>query len=69
MLLAHVGISFLVSAWYSLLSTPFMIILTYLISRKEEKELIREFGKEYEDYRKGVPMLIPRLRKAGKNSS
>lgn len=62
MLLAHVGISFLLSAWYSLLSTPLMIVLIYLISRKEEKELIREFGKEYEDYKKKVPMLIPRLR-------
>lgn len=61
-LLAHGGISFLLSAWYSLLSTPFMVVLVYLISRKEEKELIREFGKEYEDYKKKVPMLIPRLR-------
>ncbi len=60
-LLAHVGISFLLSAWYSLLSTSLMIALIYLISRKEEKELIREFGKEYEEYTKKVPMLIPRL--------
>jgi len=58
-LLAHVGISFLLSASYSLLSTPLMAALVYLISRKEEKELIKEFGKEYEDYRKKVPMLFP----------
>ncbi len=62
-LLAHMGISFLLSAWYSLLSTPLMVILVYLISRKEEEELVREFGKEYEDYKKKVPMLIPRLRR------
>ena len=62
-LLAHVGISFLLSAWYSLLSTPLIVILIYLISRKEEEELIREFGKEYEDYKEKVPMLIPRLRR------
>lgn len=62
-LLAHVGISFLLSAWYSLLFTPLMIVLVYLISRKEERELIREFGKEYEDYKEKVPMLMPRLRK------
>jgi len=61
-LLAHVGISFLLSAQYSLLLTPLMVVLIYLISRKEEKELIREFGKEYEDYKKKVPMLIPKLR-------
>jgi len=60
-LLAHVGISFLLSAGYSLLFTPLMIALIYLISRKEEEELIREFGKEYEAYKKKVPMLIPRL--------
>lgn len=61
-LLAHVGISFLFSAWYSLLFTPLMVVLIYLISRKEEEELIREFGKEYEDYKKKVPMLLPRLK-------
>jgi protein-S-isoprenylcysteine O-methyltransferase Ste14 len=58
-LLAHVGISFLLSASYSLLSTPLMAFLVYLISRKEEKELIKEFGKEYEDYRKKVSMFLP----------
>jgi len=59
-LLAHFGISFLLSAWYSLLSAPLMVVLIYIISRKEE--LIREFGKEYEEYRKNVPMLVPRVR-------
>ena len=62
-LLAHVGISFLFSAWYSLLSTPLMVILVFLISRKEENELVKEFGKEYKDYAKQVPMLLPKVRK------
>ena len=61
-LLAHVGISFLFSAWYSLLSIFLMVVLVYIVSRKEEEELIREFGKEYEDYKEKVPMLLPRLR-------
>jgi protein-S-isoprenylcysteine O-methyltransferase Ste14 len=61
-LLAHVGISFLLSAWYSLLSTPLMIAVVYLISRKEEVELVKEFGEEYESYQKRVPMLVPRVR-------
>ena len=60
-LLAHVGISFLLSVWYSLLFTPLMVVLVFLISRKEEEELIGEFGKEYEDYKEKVPMLTPRL--------
>jgi len=59
-LLAHVGVSFLLDAWYSLLFTPIMIIVVYLISEKEEKELGKEFGREYEDYKRKVPMLIPR---------
>ncbi|MCJ7633498.1 DUF1295 domain-containing protein [Candidatus Bathyarchaeota archaeon] len=58
-LLAHVSISFLLSASYSLLSTPLMAVLIYLISKKEEKELIKEFGKEYENYRKKVSMFLP----------
>lgn len=62
-LLAHVGISFLLSAWYSLLVTPLMIIIIFVISWKEEKELIKEFGKEYKDYKKKTPMLIPGLKK------
>jgi len=61
-LLAHVGISFLLSAWLSLLFTPLVVVLLYVVSRKEEEELIKEFGKEYEDYKKKVPMLIPRSR-------
>lgn len=61
-LLSHTGISFLLSAGFALLFTPLIVLLIYLISRKEEIELIREFGKEYEEYKKKVPMLIPQLR-------
>jgi protein-S-isoprenylcysteine O-methyltransferase Ste14 len=60
---AHLGISFLLSAQYSLLCAPLMVVLIYLISRKEEEELIKEFGKEYTDYKNKTPMLIPRLRR------
>jgi protein-S-isoprenylcysteine O-methyltransferase Ste14 len=59
-LLAHVGISFLFSAWFSLLATPLMILLVFLISRKEETELTKEFGADYLSYRKKVPMFIPK---------
>ena len=60
-LLAHVGVTFLLSAWYSLIATLLMVVLVFLLSRKEEEELIREFDKEYKDYQKKVPMLIPRI--------
>lgn len=59
-ILAHFGISILLSVWYSMLFTPVLIALIYLISKKEESELVKEFGKEYVDYKKKVPMLIPR---------
>lgn len=60
-LLAHVGISFLFSALFSLVSTALMVLIIYIISWKEEKELSREFGREYEVYKKEVPMLMPRF--------
>ncbi len=59
----HIGFSFLLSAWYSLLFTLPVVGLLYLISHKEEKELTREFGEEYERYKRVVPMFIPRLRR------
>ncbi|MHA2285060.1 MAG: methyltransferase family protein [Candidatus Thorarchaeota archaeon] len=56
------GITLLLSAFYSLLVTPIIVLLNYLISWKEEKELVIEFGTEYEDYQKRVPMFLPRFR-------
>lgn len=60
-ILSHIGFSFLLSGMYSLLVTPLVIAIVYIISRKEENELTKEFGQEYEDYRSKVPMLIPRF--------
>jgi len=65
-ILSHIGITILLSSLYSLLSTPLIIFLIYLFSWKEEKELIREFGKDYEVYKKKVPMLLPRIRSKSK---
>lgn len=60
-LLAHLGFSLLLSGWYSLLSTPPLAAVLYEMAWKEEAELAREFGEEYEEYRRRVPMLVPRL--------
>ena len=60
-LLSHIGISFLLSAFLSLISTPLVILIVYVLSRKEERELMKEFGDEYVDYKGKVQMLIPRL--------
>ena len=59
-LLAHIAFSFLLSGLYSLLSTPLIVTLIYLISRKEESELNKEFGQEYLNYKKKTPMLLPK---------
>ena len=58
-LLAHIGFSFFLSGLYSLLVTPLVIAVVYIISWKEENELTKEFGQEYIAYRSKVPMLIP----------
>lgn len=59
-ILAHIGISFFLSALYSLLATPLLTAVIYTICWKEEKELTEEFGEEYDDYRMKVPMLMPK---------
>jgi protein-S-isoprenylcysteine O-methyltransferase Ste14 len=60
-ILAHMGFSFLLSGLYSLLVTPLVIAVVYIISWKEETELTKEFGQEYEDYKSRIPMLIPKF--------
>ncbi|MFX1483117.1 MAG: methyltransferase family protein [Promethearchaeota archaeon] len=61
-ILSHIGASFLLSAFYSLIVTPLVIAINYILCWKEERELIREFGEDYSEYRKTVPMLFPRIR-------
>ena len=65
-ILAHLGVTFLLSAGYSLLITPIIVVLVYLISKKEEKELIKEFGKKYKEYKNKVPMFLPRIHRKEK---
>ncbi len=60
-MLSHLGVSLLLSAYFSLLVTPVIFIVYILLSIKEEKELINEFGEEYIEYSKGVPFIIPSL--------
>jgi len=60
-ILSHIGITFILSAFYSLLVTPLVIFINYILCWKEEKELVIEFGEEYIQYQKSVPMFIPRI--------
>lgn len=61
-ILSHIGASFLLSAYYSLLVTVLVIAINWVLCWKEEKELVKEFGEEYLKYRESVPMLFPRIR-------
>jgi len=60
-MIAHIGFSVFLSAFCSLVIMPLIIMFIYILSWKEEKELIKEFSKEYEEYKKNVPMLIPKI--------
>jgi len=57
--LVQVGFTFLLSGWYALLASPLIFGMLYLISRKEDVELSKEFGEEYVSYKRKVPMFIP----------
>lgn len=40
----------------------FLVIMIVFIKKSEEKRLIKDFGEEYEKYRKEVPMILPRFK-------
>ena len=61
-ILSHLGGSFLFSGYYSLLASPLVIVINYVLCWKEEQELVKEFGEEYHRYREKVPMFLPRIR-------
>ena len=65
-ILSHVGITFLLSSFYSLISTPIVLLINIILCWKEEKELIKEFGADYTDYKKNVPMFFPKIKKGNK---
>ncbi len=51
----------------TLIMYPILLLMYYLLSRREEKELSKEFGEEYEVYRRKTPAFLPiRFKKAGK---
>lgn len=44
------------------LMVPVVLLLTIVIIRLEERELVERFGDRYRQYQQRVPMLVPRLR-------
>ena len=45
---------------FSVVLFPIIVLAYYLLARSEERKMEEEFGEEYRDYRRRVPMLIPR---------
>ena len=46
---------------FSIATTAYILLAIQF----EERDLVREFGETYEEYRRSVPMLLPSLRKRG----
>lgn len=58
-ILLYLGLVLFTLSLVSMALWVFIVIFYFLISRYEEKVLIKTFGKAYEDYKKDVPMLFP----------
>ncbi len=53
------GIALAVASLYALYYTGIFAIVLYTVSRLEERDLARRFGREFETYRRQVPRLMP----------
>ena len=45
----------------TLIMFPVLVAAYYRLARKEEKEMIEQFGEEYQRYQRRVPMFLPHL--------
>lgn len=45
----------------SLVAFPVIVVAYTLLARKEERQMLAEYGDEYREYQRRVPMFIPRL--------
>jgi len=60
----YLGISlWLNSLFAAILTTLFLLCSIAYIKLVEERELKARFGREYEEYKRKTPFLIPRLRR------
>jgi protein-S-isoprenylcysteine O-methyltransferase Ste14 len=59
--LMGVGLFFGSFALALILSTLFVLVVSFWIKTHEEPELVKRFGQEYISYREITPFIIPRL--------
>ena len=50
---------------FSLVMWPILMITYYHLAMKEEKDVEKVFGKQYEEYKRRVPAFFPHLGKGG----
>jgi len=50
---------------FSVALFPIIVLVYWLLARSEEKRVLAEFGEEYRDYQRRVPMFIPRVSQWG----
>jgi protein-S-isoprenylcysteine O-methyltransferase Ste14 len=62
----YTGFFLVISGWLlhwettlTLAMYPILMVMYYLQARWEDTELIKEFGDEYEAYRRKTPMFLP----------
>lgn len=45
---------------FSLVTIPVIVFAYVLLARKEERQMVKQFGSQYRDYERSVPMFVPR---------
>jgi protein-S-isoprenylcysteine O-methyltransferase Ste14 len=60
-LLLTLGINFLWTTFSTLILWPVLVLLYYRLAKEEEKSMEDKFGEEYREYKRAVPMFIPRV--------
>lgn len=63
--LVYLSVIVFVNSLFGLMLLSFLLILSVgYLKLSEEKRMLRDFGSVFEDYRKSVPMLLPRKKGA-----
>jgi protein-S-isoprenylcysteine O-methyltransferase Ste14 len=60
-LLLTLGVNFLWTTFSTLILWPVLVLLYYRLAKEEEKSMEDKFGEEYREYKRTVPMFIPRV--------
>jgi methanethiol S-methyltransferase len=63
------GMAIMWTTVFTLILWPFFVLLYYRLAKQEEKEVEEQFGEEYREYKRTVPMFLPRLRHSAKQIS